>query len=1021
MKRWKLLVVAGLALAGLFAALPTAASAACTGVSDWSDLSTAFTNGGAVALCADITAPAGDSLTVGSTAVTLDLNGFSLEIDSPADGDAAIAVATGDALTIEDTSSGTPGTLTVTGGTSAAGIGGGAGDDCGSLTIDGGTVNATSGSSGAGIGGGDGSVTGGAGCTLVINGGAVTATGVSGTGGAGIGGGVGNTVGGAGGTVTIENGSVTATGGVGAAGIGGGPSTTGGTSGGAGATVTIDGGTVTSTGETAAIGGGGGETAGGAGGSVTINGGSVTATGVGGLPSVGIGGGYGVASGAPGGDGATVQIASGAQVTASGGGEAIGASQFQTPGSFGSLTNAGDLTIPSGSTLMVPSGVTAANSGTIDLNGSLTGDGTVDNTGAIVLGSGGSVSDNGDGDGSTSLLVDPNNYGLSFNVNGGSSSAPGNMYVYAGSVSASSQSLPAGPTPPAGGTFTGWFTAASGGTQVTNGSALSSALGGSGPLAATLYAHYTGITQTITFAPLAPSATAGGSAPLSATGGGSGNPVLFSAGPGTSPADACTVSQTGLDTGTVSFAHAGTCVVDANQAASGDGTYAAASPVSQTVTVGAVASTVTLSNPATVVFGQPATLTATVTEADASTPAGTVQFQLDGQNLGAPVTVGPGGTAASSDIQTTPGAHTVSAMFTPADTSVYAPGSASTTQTVDQAASTTAVAVQPSSVTATVAPVAPGAGTPTGTVTFSVDGSAVGSATLSNGTATLAYTVPSGKTHQIAATYSGDTDFTGSSASTSRSDPTIVASLSSAHPKTHYGWYRSRVTITFTCTTAGAPLTAACPSPVQLASNGAAQSVTRTITATDGGAATFVVSGIDIDQTKPSVKLSGIRAGATYGGAVSSVRCVAKDPVSGIASCKLHRRESTSGQGLDVTTVRETATATSRAGNTATATITYRTLGLYLEGATYKDGTFLITPGHTYTIVVDGTPVRPRYVDAAPSPVSPAGNDQWFASVGRDRWAQGVTIPDGLDQRFDRWVLGVQIGSTLHDLDVQIG
>ena len=79
--------------------------------------------------------------------------------------------------------------------------------------------------------------------------------------------------------------------------------------------------------------------------------------------------------------------------------------------------------------------------------------------------------------------------------------------------------------------------------------------------------------QSITFPAPAPG-TAGGSAALSATGGRSGNPVVFSA----SSPGVCTVSGA-----TVSYTAAGQCVIDANQA--GNGTYAAAPQVQQTVTV----------------------------------------------------------------------------------------------------------------------------------------------------------------------------------------------------------------------------------------------------------------------------------------------------------------------------------------------------------------------------------------------------------------------------------------------------
>jgi Bacterial Ig-like domain (group 3)/Domain of unknown function (DUF4214) len=61
-----------------------------------------------------------------------------------------------------------------------------------------------------------------------------------------------------------------------------------------------------------------------------------------------------------------------------------------------------------------------------------------------------------------------------------------------------------------------------------------------------------------------------------------------------------------------------------------------------------------------------------------------------------------------------------------------------------------------------VTPTAPGAGTPTGSVTF-MDGTTVlGTSTLSAGTATFQTTTLSTGSHQISAVYSGDANFTGS-------------------------------------------------------------------------------------------------------------------------------------------------------------------------------------------------------------------------------------------------------------------
>ena len=92
-------------------------------------------------------------------------------------------------------------------------------------------------------------------------------------------------------------------------------------------------------------------------------------------------------------------------------------------------------------------------------------------------------------------------------------------------------------------------------------------------------------TQTITFPSPGPGVV-GQSATLTATGGGSGNPVVFSV-DASSGAGVCTVS--GTNGSTVNYLAAGTCVIDANQAA-GNG-YAAAPEVQQSITVSAAPAT----------------------------------------------------------------------------------------------------------------------------------------------------------------------------------------------------------------------------------------------------------------------------------------------------------------------------------------------------------------------------------------------------------------------------------------------
>ena len=151
------------------------------------------------------------------------------------------------------------GSLTATGGASAAGIGGGINGKGENITIKGGTVNATGGESGAGIGGGsNNSGGGGNGKNITITGGTVNAAG--GVTAAGIGGGGQD---GNGENITIKGGTVAAAGGERGAGIGGGEN-------GNGDRITITGGVVNAAGGSSGAGIGGG--ADGSGSKVTVSG-----------------------------------------------------------------------------------------------------------------------------------------------------------------------------------------------------------------------------------------------------------------------------------------------------------------------------------------------------------------------------------------------------------------------------------------------------------------------------------------------------------------------------------------------------------------------------------------------------------------------------------------------------------------------------------------------------------------------------------------------------------------------------
>jgi hypothetical protein len=342
-----------------------------------------------------------------------------------------------------------------------------------------------------------------------------------------------------------------------------------------------------------------------------------------------------------------------------------------------------------------------------------------------------------------------------------------------------------------------------------------------------------------------------------------------------------------------------------------------------------------------------------------------------------------------------------------------AAATAQQTVAVGAAATTLTLDVGPNAITATVTPVNPAAGTPAGTVQFSVGGNVVGTALLdSNGIATLAYTVPADGVRQVAAAYLGNVDFTGSTASTSRTDPTITATVSSTRPKTHRGWYSRPVTVRFTCTDGSAQLTSPCPTPVTLSRSGGGQSVTRIVTATDGGAAAATVTGINIDRTPPSVHVTGARNGAVYRGTPRELNCVAADALSGITHCTV--RTAPGHNGL----TRYTATATNGAGLSTSIHGSYRVLGIWLRNRPYRNGKFDVRAGSTVTVRV-ASHARPRYEWAAPATTSasattPHGGDVAFRPMGAGEWRLRITLSKAMTQRYSQWNLGVRIGKTLH-------
>ncbi|WP_137875080.1 Ig-like domain-containing protein, partial [Rhodococcus sp. Q] len=181
-----------------------------------------------------------------------------------------------------------------------------------------------------------------------------------------------------------------------------------------------------------------------------------------------------------------------------------------------------------------------------------------------------------------------------------------------------------------------------------------------------------------------------------------------------------------------------------------------------TVSVPNVATTTTVSGPATVVEGEAVTLTAQV----APTPAGgTVQFKDGATDLGAPATVGADGKATLSLPSLAAGAHQVTAVYS--GVAGFA-GSTSAPFTVtssvpDVATTTTLTAPatadegQEVTLTAAVSPAPAG-----GTVQFKAGGVDLGApVAVTNGSASINRTLAVGA-HELTAVYSGAPGFVAS-------------------------------------------------------------------------------------------------------------------------------------------------------------------------------------------------------------------------------------------------------------------
>jgi Bacterial Ig-like domain (group 3) len=276
----------------------------------------------------------------------------------------------------------------------------------------------------------------------------------------------------------------------------------------------------------------------------------------------------------------------------------------------------------------------------------------------------------------------------------------------------------------------------------------------------------------------------------------------------------------------------------------------------QALTASTVAVT---SNVASSVFGQPVTFTAKVTPASGGPATGSVTF-LDGATSLGVATLDAAQEAFFTTSTLAVGGRTITVRYE-GDAAFDPSTSDPLTQAVAKAATTTALAssANPSildqavTLTATVTATAPGAGTPSGSVTFSEGAATLGTGTLdATGRATLAIPSFALGTHDVVAVYNGDGSFDGSSA------PTLVQTVSLDGP-----------TLTLAASASPSPFGVSVTFTATVASSGAAPVPTGTVTFSDGvtdlGTGTLDATG------KATFSTSALTAGthtinASYGG-----------------------------------------------------------------------------------------------------------------------------------------------------------
>lgn len=191
------------------------------------------------------------------------------------------------------------------------------------------------------------------------------------------------------------------------------------------------------------------------------------------------------------------------------------------------------------------------------------------------------------------------------------------------------------------------------------------------------------------------------------------------------------------------------------------------------------------------------------------TPTGNIQFQVNGANFGSPVGLTSGVASISDPSIGDAGPYTITAVYS--GDSNYSANSGNLGVTVEAATTSTSVVATPTSTvygqsvdfTATVATQAPGAGTPSGTVTFQINGSPFGNPVSLNGSAqatSQSIATLGANSYHITAIFNPSADFAGSNQTVSYTIGQAASSTTAVTSAAPYSVYGQGITYTATVT-----------------------------------------------------------------------------------------------------------------------------------------------------------------------------------------------------------------------------